>query len=89
MKIKIGDYVRVKKGIKEIDFGNFVIGGYQGIVFSVEEYPDETIVGIKWDEETLSKMPRKMINRCLKDNFEKDKMYLLVDEVEVIPSGAL
>lgn len=88
MTIKIGDYVRVKKGIKEIDFGNFVIGGYQGIVFSVEEYPAEIIVGIKWDEETLSKIPRKMLNRCLKDNFEHDKMYLLSDEVEIIPEGS-
>ena len=88
MKIKIGDYVRVKKGIKEIDFGSFVIGGFQGTIFSVEEYPDETIVGIKWDEETLSKMPRKMLNRCLKDNFEHDKMYLSLDEVEIVPQGS-
>jgi hypothetical protein len=88
VKIKIGDYVRVRKGIKEIDFGSFVIGGFQGTVFSVEEYPDETIVGIKWDEETLSKMPRKMLNRCLKDIFEHDKMYLSLDEVEIIPQGS-
>jgi hypothetical protein len=84
LKIKKGDYVRVRKGIKDIDFGNFDIGGFQGTVFSVEEYPDETIVGIQWDEETLSKMPRKMINRCLKDNFDRDEMYLSMDEVEVV-----
>ena len=88
MKIKIGDYVRVRKGIKETDFGSFVFGGFQGTVFSVEEYPDETIVGIKWDEETLSKMPRNLLNRYLKDNFEHDKMYLSLDEVEIVPQGS-
>lgn len=88
MKIKIGDYVRVKKGIRDPDFGSFVIGGFQGTVFSVDESPNETIVGIKWDEETLSKMPRKMLKRCLKDNFEHDKMYLLFDEIEIVPQGS-
>ena len=42
MKIKIGDYVRVKKGIRDPDFDMFLIGGYQGRVFSIEE------TGCKW-----------------------------------------
>ena len=65
-----------------------LLQGYQGIVFEIDEDANETIIGIKWDKETLSKMPRKMLNRCLEDNFEYDKMYLLSDEVEIIPQGS-
>ena len=87
MKIKIGDYVRVKKGIRDPDYSKFVIGGFQGTIFSVDEYPDETLVGIKWDEETLSKMPKKIVERFLKENFQHDKMYLSADEVDIISQG--
>ena len=38
MKIKIGDYVRVKKGIRDPDFDMFLIGGYQGRVFSIRHH---------------------------------------------------
>jgi hypothetical protein len=37
MKIKIGDYVRVKEGIRDPDFDMFLIGGHQGRVFSIEK----------------------------------------------------
>jgi hypothetical protein len=84
MKLKIGDPVCVKKGVVDPDFHGFLLQGYQGIVFEIDEDANETIIGIKWDEETLSKMPRKMLNRCLKENWEYQKMYLLEEDIEII-----
>ena len=84
MKIKVGDTVIVKKGVMDTDFKGFLIQGYQGTVFEIDEDANETIIGIKWDEETLSNMPRKMLNRCLKENWEYEKMYLLEEDVQII-----
>jgi hypothetical protein len=84
MKIKIGDYVKVKEGTKDPDFDMFLIGGYQGRVFHIGENPDETLIGITWDKQTLLKMPKIMRNRCINDYLEYDKMFLLSDEVEII-----
>lgn len=67
---------------------SLLLGGFQGTIFSVDEYPEETLVGIKWDEETVSKMPKKIVERFLKENFQHDKMYLLSDEVDIIPQGS-
>jgi hypothetical protein len=84
MKIKIGDYVKVKEGTKDPDFDMFLIGGYQDRVFHIDENPKETLIGIKWDKQTLLKMPEIMRNRCINDYLEYDKMFLLSDEVEII-----
>ncbi len=84
MKIKVGDTVIVKKGVMDTDLKGFALQGYQGTVFEIDDDTDETIIGIRWDKETLSKMPRKMLNRCLKENWEYEIMYLSEDDVEII-----
>lgn len=88
MKIKIGDSVRVKKGVMDPDFKGFLIQGYQGTVFEINEYPDEILIGIKWDKKTLSKMPRQMRNRCRNQDLEYEKMYLSSNDVEIIRRGS-
>jgi len=86
MKIKIGDYVRVKEGISDPDFDMFLIDGYQGRVFHIGENPDETLIGITWDKQTLLKMSEIMRYLCMNDCLDYDKMFLLPDEVEIISS---
>lgn len=85
MKIKIGDYVRVKKGVRDPDFSNFLIGGYQGRVFSVGQSTNGTRIGIKWDKKTIFKMPKTMRNRCKNEDLDYEVMHLLSEEVEIIP----
>ena len=87
MKIKIGDYVKVKEGTKDPDFDMFLIGGYQGRVFSIEKNSEETLIEIKWDKQTLLKMPKIMRNRFKNEDLEPEIIHLLSDEVEIISSG--
>jgi len=44
MKIKTGDYVRVKEGISDPDFDMFLIGEYQCRVFSIEKNSEKTLI---------------------------------------------
>jgi hypothetical protein len=45
------------------DFKGFLIQGYQGTVFEIDDDMNKTLIGNIWDAKTLSKMPRKMLNR--------------------------
>jgi hypothetical protein len=88
MKIKEGDTVCIKKGVMDPDFKGFLIQGYRGTVFEVDDDTDKTLIGIKWDAETLSNMPRKMLNRCRKENWDYEKMYLYEDDLEIVSVGS-
>lgn len=88
MTIKVGDTVFVTKGVMGPDFKGFLIQGYQGTVFEIDDDTDKSLIGIKWDAKTLKKIPRKMLNRCLKENWEYKEMYLHEDEVEFVSAGS-
>jgi hypothetical protein len=87
LKIKIGAHVRVKKGVMDPDFDTFLIGGYSGRVFQMDEHPEAPLVGIEWDKQTLSKIPKTMRNLCKNEDLDHKRMYLLPDELEIISSG--
>jgi len=63
MKIKIGDSVKIKQGISDVD-ENISLSDWQGRVIEiVEEYDDHRIalINIEWDSITLKQMPEKFI----------------------------
>lgn len=86
MKIKVGDCVKVKKGIKDPDFENVLIENWQGnVVEIVEESEAENIalICIEWDSETLKKCPKKYIQKCEIEGFDWKMMNLFVSEIEI------
>lgn len=54
MKLKPGDSIMVKKGVKEPDFEKFEFGGWQGRVTEIDSSsnPDHILVTIEWDFES-------------------------------------
>lgn len=65
MSFKIGDSVKVRKGIMCPDNESVSIGGWQGRIFEIDE--DEDIVAIRWDSVTLKQLPIEYIKESEKD----------------------
>ena len=50
-KFKVGDKVRVKHGVKDVDYPDMPLGGWAG---TVSEVHDDGMYTIRWSRETLA-----------------------------------
>lgn len=84
MKLKPGDSVTVKKGVKEPDFEKFELGGWQGRVTEIDSSsnPDHILVTIEWDSETLKQIPKWYIEQSEADGFDWKTIVLYEKDVE-------
>ena len=80
MKFRIGDWVRVKDGIEDPDFGND-ISGWQG---QISDIADDTVC-IEWDGETLLQCPEEVIVKSEQEGLDWTRMDL--EASEVIPAA--
>ncbi|HEN21100.1 MAG TPA: hypothetical protein ENN86_03725 [Desulfobacteraceae bacterium] len=78
MRFKIGDSVKVKKGILCPGDDTVCIGGWQGRIIDI----DDNNIGICWDSLTLKQMPLEYIRECEKEGLGWAEMYLHDDEIE-------
>ncbi len=78
-RLKVGDSVVVKAGVKDPDKGND-LGGWQGRVIAIED----DSVDIAWDSLTLKAMPISMIEWCEEEGLDWAEMRLALDEVGVV-----
>jgi len=84
-KIKIGDLVKVKKGINSPDQAGIFIEGWQGEVFEKAEDKDgTTLISIEWDSITLENMPESYIEQGKKEKLNNNIMTLEIEEVELV-----
>jgi Calcium binding len=88
--VKIGDSVRVKKGIKDPDNPEKLIEDCQGRVIKVYEeilegndVPD-VMIDIAWDSITLENMDRDYVIALEKDGFDWSEMALVLRDVDII-----
>ena len=82
VNFKIGDYVKVKKGILEPQEGKYNLEDWQGeIINTFIDKRDGSVVLIKWDSITLRNMPENFIIECIQEALEFSEMYLGADEV--------
>lgn len=78
------DIVRVKPGIEDPDFGGD-IGGWQGRVTEIDTTnPEDVLVMIEWDANTLNCMSRAYLKACFADGFDHEHMKLGVSELELV-----
>jgi len=85
MKLKIGDCVRVKDGLKDPDNEYFEIGGWQGRVVEIDDESDEdgnTLITIEWDSLTLKQMPAKFIQESEKEGLDWQIMNLSESDLD-------
>lgn len=79
-EIKIGDYVKVKSGIKAPDFEYQLMDNWQGKIVDIQK--SENLVDIEWDSETLLNTPVKYLKDLIKEGYDYEIMTLEISELE-------
>ena len=79
-EIKIGDYVKVKNGIKAPDFDYQLMDNWQGKIVDIQK--SENLVDIEWDSETLLNTPEKYLKDLIKQGYDYEIMTLEISELE-------
>jgi hypothetical protein len=84
LKIKIGDSVIVSHGIKEPDFGEFEIGGWQGRIVEIDKRTDNDniLITIEWDSLTLKQIPSDYIEQSENEGYDWQNMTLYDSDLE-------
>ncbi len=84
VSLRLGESVRVKKGVKNPQNAKFSVAGWQGRVVSFEntDNKDEISVGIQWDSETLQNMPEDDILYAIENGLDYTGMFLLMNDLE-------
>ena len=88
--VKIGDSVRVKKGIRDPDNSEKLIEDCQGRVIEVyeeilesNETPD-VMIDIAWDSVTLQNIDRDYVIALGKEGFDWSEMALALSDVDIV-----
>ncbi len=79
-RFKIGDVVRVKAGVADVDLGGSLTG-WQGRIMALPS--DKKVVGVAWDSLTLRSMPAEMITVCIQRELKWWVYYLGEDDIEL------
>jgi hypothetical protein len=82
VNFKIGDYVKVKKGILCSDNADYIIEDWQGKIIKTSVIVQkESLVLIKWDSLTLKNMPENFIIESIQEDLKFEEMYLDINEI--------
>ena len=85
-KFKIGDKVRVKHGVKDVDYPDMPLGGWAGTVIEISGGDTFTI---RWSEETLGAIHPVFKKRCEKEGLDLEEYVLTGDDLEPDTGGPL
>ena len=81
---EIGCSVRVLDDVRDPDYPEAEIGGWQGRVFDVDEDDEgEKLLGIQWDSVTLRRMPKDILGRAEREGHDFSVMYLHAKDLEL------
>lgn len=78
MKLKTGDSAIVNQGMKEPEFEEFEIGGWQGRVVEIDYESNKVhvLIIIEWDSLTLKQIPPKYIQQSEMEELDWQRMNL-------------
>jgi len=83
---KVGDKVRVKHGVKDVDYPDMPMGGWAGMVIEIDGSNTFTI---RWSKETLAAIHPIFKKRCEKDGLDLEEYALTGDDLELGTGGPL
>ncbi len=85
-KFAVGDHVRVKHGIKDMDYPDMPLGGWAGAISEVHKKGRYTV---RWNQETLKAIHPVFKSRCERDGLDFEEYGFGADELEPDPGGPL
>lgn len=83
---KVGDKVRVKHGVRDVDYPDIPLGGWAGTIAKVHQ---NGMYDVQWSEETLNNIPPVVKKRCEKDGLVLEEYGLAEDDLEPDDGGPL
>lgn len=75
-KFSVGTEVRVKTGVKLPDLPDIPLGNWAGTISNIFANQTPVTYEIKWNRRTLGDMPSIYRNRCDRDGYEWDTVWL-------------
>ncbi len=85
-KFTAGDHVRVKHGIKDVDYPDMPLGGWAGAISHVHKKGRYTV---RWNQETLEAIHPVFKSRCERDGLDFEEYGFGEDELEPDLGGPL
>lgn len=82
-RFRVGDAVRVKRGIRDPDFPDVPLGGWVGTIKEVEAGREESCYLIAWSRETLAAIHPVFRKRCERDGLEYEETWLAEEDIEL------
>ena len=79
-KFRVGDLVRVKHGVTDIDYPDIPMGGWVGRISQIEG-----MCLVCWTEETLENVPLVYRKRCERDGIDIEEYWVAADDLEPAP----
>ncbi len=86
-KFKVGDKVRVKPGVKDVNYPDMPLGGWAGSISEVHD--NDGMYTVRWSKETLAALHPVYKKRCERDGFEYEQYWLIEEDIEPDPGGPL
>ena len=80
-RFQIGDHVRVKHGVTDVDYPDIPLGGWAGRISKIEK----GMYLIRWSVETLENVHPVYRKRCQRDGIDIEEYWVSVDDLELAP----
>jgi hypothetical protein len=85
-KFRVGDKVRVKRGVEDADYPDMPLGGWAGTVTKIEKADTFTV---RWTDETMEAIHPVFKHRCEIDGLNAEEYVLTGDDLERDAGGPL
>jgi hypothetical protein len=82
-RFKVGDKVRVKSGVIDLNFPDFPLGGWSGTVREIIKQEGQIYCVFKLDDRTLASIHPIYRKRCVRDGLDFENMGLGEEEIEI------
>ena len=76
---QIGDYVKVKDGLKEPDYDSLYMDNWQGKIIHIED----DLIKVELDSTTISQLPIEYLVRLEKDGLSTEEIFLKSSDVNL------